>query len=138
MCSQSIGAAVARNTVQCPYVDNPAEGARPGPRPVGAAQRDCKNGRVIDAQNFRSHGSLPQRPAVSADTLVDAEIDDVPAAEPTRVGRPPRAGLSGRVPGPDRAEPPDRVLQFLCGASRGDVRRRAAGLGGGGADHGAR
>ena len=85
MCSQSIGAAVARNTVQCPYVDNPAEGARPGPRPVGAAQRDCKNGRVIDAQNSRSHGSLPQRPAVSADTLVDAEADDVPAAEPTRV-----------------------------------------------------
>jgi CP family cyanate transporter-like MFS transporter len=50
------------------------------------APGDCKNGRVIDAQNSRQHdGNPPQRNAPSPNTLVDAEVDDVPAAEPTRV-----------------------------------------------------
>jgi CP family cyanate transporter-like MFS transporter len=40
---------------------------------------------VIDAQNSRQPDGRQQRPSVNADTLVDAEADDVPAAEATQV-----------------------------------------------------
>ena len=61
----------------------------PGSGP-GLRLRDCKNGRVTDTRNPRKRNTPPQHSAASADaladTLVDAEADEVPAAEPTRVG----------------------------------------------------
>ncbi|HKS00184.1 MAG TPA: MFS transporter, partial [Arthrobacter sp.] len=41
---------------------------------------------MIDDRNPRKQSSPPQHAAGTADTLVDAEADDVPAAEPTHVG----------------------------------------------------
>ncbi len=69
-------------------MDNRSGRQCPGPR-IGwprPGEGDCKNGQVIDAQNSRQHdGPPPQRNAGNPNILVDAEADDVPAAEPTRV-----------------------------------------------------
>lgn len=52
-------------------------------------RRDCKNGRVTDAKNPAVPNELRGKgPDGGASTLVDAEIDEVPAAEPTHVGSP--------------------------------------------------
>ena len=59
-------------------------------RAVGRpARRDCKNGRVTDAKNPAAPNELRREgPDGGGGTLVDAEIDEIPAAAPTQVGSP--------------------------------------------------
>lgn len=56
-------------------------------------QPSCKNGRVTEATSAAAKKDRPAKPPVNPhpDNLVDAEIDELPAAEPTLVGS--RRGL---------------------------------------------
>ncbi len=72
-------AAGRRRRRHLPYVDNSC-----APFPVAGA---CKNGLVTEATNAAAKKQRPGKPAgAQPGTLVDAEIDELPAPEPTRLG----------------------------------------------------
>src|SRR5688572_23885110 len=58
---------------------------------ITRTQPSCKNGQVTEATSAAAKKDRPAKPPMKPDNLVDAEIDELPAAEPTLVGS--RRGL---------------------------------------------